>query len=388
MVNPAWFFSTLAQATAAIVGLLVSLSAIQYQLERQRRERRTEDLRDETIEFKEKYTDIIPSITSEFAQHADISFLGLSMDMTVPADSLHGYIVMRSYFNQSSPVATVYWIHFARIGHILLREINPSADPRQHHLLSDDAFDRLRESSGWLSLQLKGESQLLEQLYGDIGITGDNKYTQNAFDPNPPGESVQEWLQRYQSYAERHNVLLSGENLQSFVRVAEELNGDFQRLDSLKENTVITFNPNIGAFLVKSLLLLLVGVFLPTASLISDVPSLFSGLVIDDFLLYLYEVFLTLATFLIVISLLTELQDQFDSTGLQEALRTELHSTKSYFKHVSGFIVAVVVAASEQTTSLRKYIYRQMPSRLRNIYEYLRAILIVTGERINRRITD
>jgi len=66
MTNSAWFFYTLSQGTAAIVGLLVSARLIQYQLERQRRERRTEDLREETKEFEDKFGDVVPPMAGTF----------------------------------------------------------------------------------------------------------------------------------------------------------------------------------------------------------------------------------------------------------------------------------------------------------------------------------
>ena len=287
-----WFFSTLSQGTAAIVGLLVSARLIQYQLERQRRERRTEDLREEIQEFDEKFGHILSPMGGTFARSADLSFWSHSRFLWMSDNELNFEIAMDS----SMPVVTMYWVHMARISHILMTGIHPSPNPRAHYLFSEKEFDRLRESITWLKKNVDERSPFIEYLYADLGIQGNKPYTANVLDPDPPGESLQDWLQRYQNYATRHSTLLSGKNLQSYQRVFGELHRDFQRLDSLRENTIITFNPGINPFLAKASALILVGVILPLAAIASDVPDLLALLIIDSTLLYLYEMLLLVGT--------------------------------------------------------------------------------------------
>lgn len=317
MVAPAWFFSTLSQATAAIVGLLVSARLIQYQLERQRRERRTEDLREEIQEFDEKFGHILSPMAGTFAESADLSFWSSSIFLPIPGDKLNLRIVMDS----SMPVVTMYWVHMARISHILMTGIHPSPNPREHHLFSETEFDRLRESITWLKGNVDERSMFIEYLYADLGIEGNKPYTADVLNPDPPGESLQDWLQRYQDYATRHSTLLSGKNLQSYQRVFGELHRDFQRLDSLRENTIIAFNPGINPFLAKASALILVGVILPLTAIASDVPSLLGWLVIDSTLLYLYEMLLLVGTVVLIFVILDDLQQEFGTTSFPEYLK-------------------------------------------------------------------
>lgn len=320
MVNPAWFFSTLSQGTAAIVGLLVSARLIQYQLERQRRERRTEDLRKEVQELDEKFGHILSPMTGTLAGNADLSFWSQSRFLWLSGDELNLRIAM----NSTTPVITMYWVHMARISHILMTGIQPSPNPREHYLFSEQEFDRLRESINWLKGNVDERSPFIDYLYADLGIQGNNQYTADVLDPDPPGESLQDWLQRYQDYATRHSTLLSGKNLQSYQRVFGELHRDFQRLDSLRQNTIITFNPGINPFLAKASVLILVGVILPLAAITSDVPDFLGWLVIDSTLLYLYEMLLLVGTVVLIGVLLDDLQQEFGTTSFPKYLRDVL----------------------------------------------------------------
>ncbi|WP_157972750.1 hypothetical protein [Haloprofundus halophilus] len=317
MVNPAWFFSTLSQGIAAIVGLLVSARLIQYQLERQRRERRTEDLREEIQDFDEKFGHILSPMAGTFAESADLSFWSQSRFLWLSGDKLNFDIAI----NSPTPVVTMYWIHMARISHVLMTGIYPSPNPRAHYLFSQKEFDRLRESITWLKENVDERSLFIEYLYADLGIQGNKPYTANVFNPDPPGESLQDWLQRYQDYATRHSTLLSGKNLQSYQRVFGELHRDFQRLDSLRQNTIITFNPGINTFLAKVSSLILVGVILPLAAITSDVPDLLAWLVIDSTLLYLYEIVLLSTSTVLIFVLLDDLQQEFGTTSFPEYLK-------------------------------------------------------------------
>jgi hypothetical protein len=329
MVNPAWFFSTLAQAVAAIVGLLVSLSAIQYQLERQRRERRTEDLRQATQAFQDKFEHIIAALGSGFAPVANKSFIGKTWNMNIPGDDINLDIVLNSHISilniaYGAPIATLYWAHLSRISNILIFGVEPSSDPQSHYLFSDIHFDRLRESTRWLDTHLDGRSILIESLYDDLEIPGNNHHVKDVFTTNLPGQSVQDWLQQYQSYASDQTTLLSGKNIQSYRRVAGELHTDFRNLDSLRANTIRTFDPNINNILYKSALLMVVGVFIPMISMISNIDGVLPAY--SPFLLSFYEIVLFGIVLIITISLLSEIQEELGGNPFRESLLNSLTS--------------------------------------------------------------
>jgi len=218
------------------------------------------------------------------------------------------------------PVITMYWAHMARTSHILMEGIHPSPNPSAHYLFSEQEFDRLRESIIWLKNNVDERSQFIDYLYADLEISDKKPYTANVLHPDPPKETLQDWLRSYQDYANRHSSLLSGENLQSYQRVFGELYRDFQRLDSLRENTIITFDPGINPFLAKTGALIFVGVIMPLAAITSDVPYLLDWMVIDSTLLYIYEITLLIGTSILIFVLLDDLQRQFGSKSFSEYL--------------------------------------------------------------------
>lgn len=324
MVNSAWFFSTLSQGTAAIVGLLVSARLIQYQLERQRRERRTEDLREEIKEFEEKFGDVVPPMAGAFFENADLlieSTPSLYDIHTLPSNELNLKIAMDS----SKPVVTLYWAHMFRVNHVLMEDIHPSPDPERHYLLSEEGFDTLRDSIKWLKTNMDQRSDFIEYLYADLEIEADSPYTANVLDVDMPRESLHEWLQRHQNWNPP-----SGKNLQSYQHVIGELYRDFQRLDSLRQNTIITFNSGIGIFLKKASALIIVGVILPLTAITSDVPDPLSWLVIDGAILFMYEVILLIGTVFFIFVLLDDLRQEFENESLLDDLRQSI----SEYRHL------------------------------------------------------
>ena len=318
MVNSAWFFSTLSQATAAIVGLLVSARLIQYQLERQRRERRTEDLREETKEFEEKFGDVISPMAGAFFENADLlieSTPSLYEIHTLSSDELNLEIAMES----SKPVVTLYWAHMVRVNHVLMEDIHPSPDPERHYLLSEEGFGTLRDSIKWLKTNMDQRSAFIEYLYTDLGMEADSPYTANVLDVDMPRESLHEWLQRHYDWNPP-----SGKNLQSYQYVISELHRDFQRLDSLRQNTIITFESGIGVFLKKASALIIVGVILPLTAITSDVPEFLSWLVIDGAILFMYEMVLLIGTVFFTVVLLDDLRQEFENKSLLNNLRESI----------------------------------------------------------------
>lgn len=209
MVDPAWFFSTLPQITAAIVGLLISLRAIQYQLEKQRRETRTREAHQDPLDFKEKYNDLLHSVAGVFYHPPDNHVIGMAMNLLLSDDCNHLRIALRT----ERPTQALYYHHLVRVGHVTRTEIEPSSDPKSHYLLSDPAFKRLAESVIWLKNNFTQQSEYMEYLHADLEITGSSPYVADVFNPDPPGESVRDWLLEHFLYAERQEGIYSGKSL-------------------------------------------------------------------------------------------------------------------------------------------------------------------------------
>ncbi|WP_169333099.1 hypothetical protein [Halomicrobium katesii] len=283
-----YFFSALAQSTAAIAGLVITLSAVRYQLERQRRERRTEDLREAMIELEEKYTPILNVIAGEFADDAELYFFTLLEESKVSSEIVEGLIGLHA----DNPNVTLLWYHLSNISLILTMAINPSEDPSEHYILPPEQYEQIQDSVTWLDENFKENTEFIQSLYSELEIDSSSGYTEDHFSPEMPGDSVQDWLQRHQEYTSKYESLFSGNNLQSFRRVIEEFDKDYTKVDSLLKNTIVDFTPNITKTLKYSSLLIAVGVFLPLLALTTKPPEVFSFLILTDQILYLYELLL------------------------------------------------------------------------------------------------
>jgi len=200
-----------------------------------------------------------------------------------------------------------------------MEDIHPSPDPQHHYLLSEEGFDTLRDSIKWLKTNMDERSKFIEYLYADLGIEADKPYTANVLDADRPRESLYEWLERYYDW---HPP--SGKNLHSYQYVIGELHQDFQRLDSLRQNTIITFQSGISVFLKKASALIIVGVILPLTAITSDVPDLLSWLVIDGAILFIYEVGLLIGTVFFIFVLLDDLRQEFENESLFDGLRESI----------------------------------------------------------------
>lgn len=71
MANPASYFSTLVQSSAAIVGFVVAFSTILYQLERREVNERTDTLREEFKQLSEKYEEVINNIKNSLYMNTE-----------------------------------------------------------------------------------------------------------------------------------------------------------------------------------------------------------------------------------------------------------------------------------------------------------------------------
>jgi hypothetical protein len=251
------------------------------------------------LDLKRKYTPILNEISGEFAEevpdeHYKLVFGNLSKEVAEAVIQLEG----------TNPCTSLVWYHLSNIGLTLTTGIKPSEDPENHYLLSEEEFNQLKISTRWLDENFNENTDIIAGVYNEMGISGNKPYTKNTFEPDLPNDSFQNWLQRHQEYVNKHQELFSGENLQSFRRVIEEFQSDYQRIDALLHNTIVNHSPNIKRILEYSTLLLVVGVFLPVSSLIVDVPDRLYFLLPDSDYLFGYEVFLLLTSLTLIILLI------------------------------------------------------------------------------------
>lgn len=66
-MNPAWFFSTLSQSTAAVVGFIIAVTTVTYSIEQQKRMEKVSEFRDILKEIGGKYTHSVDDIQAQYA---------------------------------------------------------------------------------------------------------------------------------------------------------------------------------------------------------------------------------------------------------------------------------------------------------------------------------
>lgn len=340
MAEPEWFFSTLAQASAAIAGLIIAFSVVLYQLERERHERRTEHLREELIQFRNKYENIIRTmggcladiIVEEETRH-------LSPGGTMESSSISPTNrIIESHLqkidknpkelkedieddNEIEYPSIVYIVaHFSKIL-TLIQKIKSSNNPRKHYLLTNSQFNVLNDSIYELDryfaypivyympedisefhteLSEVSDTEKLASRLAPYFDTADDSFTNNLatwIDNNVEGPN---------DYAEgelSQEFSIEGNTPHSYWIVLNELKQDFSDIDTQRADSILVHSSDISQIIIYSGMLLLVGVFLPIVFLFT-LPQPLSGITITGWPLIISQILLLLGSGGITIYLL------------------------------------------------------------------------------------
>ena len=138
MVDPAWFFSTLAQATATIIGFLIALAAVVYQLDKIEKRGKTRDLRNSYAEFRELY---LPHFS--LMSHHFLSLINERLpDDVAESESLEERKdeILTQEFDM--PHTICLW-SIVRDINLKLKSIAPAAEPENHYLLDHEDLEEL-----------------------------------------------------------------------------------------------------------------------------------------------------------------------------------------------------------------------------------------------------
>lgn len=276
MVAPEWFFSTLAQASAAIVGFIVALAAIVYSLERQRRDNRSDRLREALIRFKNRYYRVVRAI-SLLAHEGGVTTKPYLKEMDFETDALHEKVSRDS--DQRGELAPIFWAHARRVLKILDR-VNPEGD----YLLTAGELDALRKSIYWMKICVQIGGVLWEQLYRDltnqtsvdVGRSQYREDTIRAQDPTDPGNIIERWLKHDSGGEHREwagysddDAGLTGQNMFSLATVLQYLSYDIEEIEARRVGTLVDYNPNINKVLAGVAFMTVVGVFIPSIFLMT-----------------------------------------------------------------------------------------------------------------------
>lgn len=295
MVEAHYFYSTLAQASAAIVGFIIAVAAALYSLERQRVERRTNEYRDALTELRNRYGFALMTLDSMLKSEGAETTPQMSDDLSLDSDELED-LVYEEY--KHKPVTSLFLAHVQRILGIF-NQIEPESD----YTLSTSELDSLNRSVTWLyrhcyHLKDTPDSTIQDfveevtgkpysdqddsatiQLFGDSeGVQGFHAFQlekwfreRQAIDteilrPNPTDEETDEISDK--------NDYLTGDNFWSLKTLSEYLMHDFRKVRREASGTVIDYESGIRPVVKISTYLILVGVILPTMFLFSSPVTL------------------------------------------------------------------------------------------------------------------
>jgi hypothetical protein len=302
MASPEWFFSTLAQSSAALIGFIIAIATVQYQFERRRIDKRTEELRDELRKMKNKYRSIFTTISitlddKGFDILANNHIHEYNKELTELVDEIHS-----GKYENPRVIETAAYL--ARIGH-LISQIKPSDNPRENYLIRKDKITELSELGiGMLiwfstleSQRKDGKSGIdfstfpsstfagrvdedgtsISELAHELGINEEIEYTTDFFEEDgfTTGElnEITQFLDEHFE-PENHTSPLTGTNLISLNRIFLQFENDMSNVRSKQNDTLLDYEPKIKPILKISVWLAVAGVFLPTLAL-STVPTEF-----------------------------------------------------------------------------------------------------------------
>jgi len=272
MSSPAWFFSTLAQSAAAVIGLTVAFTVSTHLSRRERVNRKTERLRKELIDFRNRYRDILFNMSDVFDEQANFN---CSYD--VGKDLAEGEFDRTQWAeSQPAPVAAEFWACFYGIAHMLtnINDLN--------NLPNDREFGRLREAVDRLGEMVRVGNDASKDFYEEITDTSADSSDSHYYHEDIFEElgRMKHWL-TYTTNARRINTVtvvpddnrLTGKNIFSLATMIKEMNGDSTDIAPLTADTQITdefMSPDYTQRIVRtSGKLGIVGVLIPVVLLIS-----------------------------------------------------------------------------------------------------------------------
>lgn len=318
MVSPAWFFSTLAQATAAIIGFVIAFGAVLHQLERRHRERRTQELREELLDLKE-----------EFLQRG--GNISAMLQPFVTGDNFETVVeeVKTNNPDLKYPILAEMWYHTGRIN-VIAGNIDSAPKPQDDFLLTLDEFDELKERANRLDEILSDEQNELDQVCSEIeskyDINNDNTFLADVFGSLPDDSehlphniAIREDLhtkrlredleQQYEGTPLLESGDLTGRNLSSLSYWVRDLKDAIRRADAKKGNTILDYEPNIVSIIYAVGGLMAVGVFGPIAFLFT-LPN--QSIILEGLLLFIIQFVLLAATSFFSVFLLWRLLNQIE----------------------------------------------------------------------------
>lgn len=318
MVDPAYFFSTLAQVSATIVGFVIAFSVGLYPLERQRREGRTDRLRQALINFRNEYSSAIQAMSS-ISHDGGVTTKAYLKDFSNDSNDLRDQVQQDD--DQRGDDSPVIWAHFYRIKQLLEK-----VDAENDYLLTSDEIESLQNSINWLYGYFDASNSDNSQFHRELSNLPnsdipDGYYYDDVYDSGSgavnPEDNLKRWIRvesdgRHRSWSgySSDDSNLSGKNLFSFGTVLEYMEQDFDGIEARRSGTILDYNPRIKYILIGAFATGLAGIIVPMLFLFSP-PETATDLFTSGWLLYKVQWAILIVTIATIIYLMYHVVKQF-----------------------------------------------------------------------------
>jgi hypothetical protein len=280
MASPAWFFSTLAQASAAIIALTIAFTITSYSTRREYIQDRSDRFREKLIRYQEQYQGIMDNMARTIKDEVDIDYDSVRFDLV--NDDPESWAD-----NQDNPDAALFWAYLSGVGG-LLADVDPALGPS----IEDEELGAINNAARNLAPLIDTGTDSSEEIYKAVTGSDDVPDDYYTVDFLEEGRKVEAWLARNltERYENQSGVCpgempTSGKNFYSWGKLLEQFRLDTKILTGRTPATELTdfMNPEFaGRVVITVFQLAIVGVFLPTLFLISSpaatVPSCIADL--------------------------------------------------------------------------------------------------------------
>lgn len=270
MVAPSWFYSTIAQASAAIIGLTIAFTISTHLSRRERRRKGTDEAREEASDLKQKYQPLMDTIARTIRTSA-----GFTVDN--PRYELENVSSVESWANdKETPISARVWALTSGISYILsdFSLLNPETARDQIELLHK-AVQELEYSIFHCD---NGNDRLLySEIMNQDSEEADGHYYFDDILDEPDG--ITAWLDRNrrtrdENIAGARATDLTGENIFSLGVIAEILDADLDDfvISAVESDLTADFlSTDFGSHVLRtSMKLATFGIFLPILFLITS----------------------------------------------------------------------------------------------------------------------
>lgn len=271
-ISPAWFYSTLAQSTAAVIGLTIAFTISTHLSRRERRRKRTDDLKRETIEFSEKYQPILDTIAEILRTE------GRFNPSNVRYDLINNPNPKQWANNQRDSKVAIAWAYVSGISDLL-----DDIDYLDAELSSKQISEMNVAAKELTTNVIHPETDSSKEVYRclkslPIGPLRKNYIFHDFIDDK---DRINAWLDRYLTARHSNRITFtgyderfSGKNIYSIYTVLDELKRDGQKLGIISTESVLTASIMSPGFaqriIINSMKMGLTGIILPVILLISS----------------------------------------------------------------------------------------------------------------------